>query len=187
MSIGKWIGNWVGRWFGRSDDSALHGSGSITSSNWTATLDVLVRVIDAVPPEPTLQSGSGQQATSRNSDPDAYRSDRVSNRLKSVVIAGREYDPFDPLLLDRLHEYAAMPEPEQDDEAQRQAAKLARSFTVNTGNQSISVPVFRPMLQQIPDFKQASCDDFKQFAEQASGAAREEYRRVVLLLLATDW
>ena len=80
-----------------------------------------------------------------------------------------------------------MPEPEQDDEVLRQESKLARSVTVNTENMSISVPVFRPMLQQIPDFKQASGDDFKQFAEQARMAAREEYRRVVLLLLSADF
>lgn len=182
MSIGKWIGNWVGRWFGRSDDSTLHGAGSITSLSWTATLDAVVRVIDAVPPAPTLQGGAGPQPTSRYSDPDAYRHDRVANRLKSVTIAGRDYDPFDPSLIERLNEYATMPEPEHDDETTRQASKLSRAITVNTEKHSVSVPVFRPTIQQMPDFKQASIDDFERHAEQATLAAQDEFRRIALIL-----
>lgn len=185
MPIGKWIGNWFGKWFGKSSDDTLQGHGVVSSTTWTATLDVVVRTIDAVSPAPTSQ-GTGPAITSKYSDPDAYRHDRVSQRFKSVVIAGREYDPFDPTLIDRLTEYAATPEPEHDDELQRQSKKLARSVTVNTENKSISIPVFRPMLAKIPDFKASTADDLEKYAEQAGIAAQDEYRRIVLLLLSAD-
>ena len=79
-----------------------------------------------------------------------------------------------------------MPEPEHDDELQRQSKKLARSVTVNTENKSISIPVFRPMLAKIPDFKASTADDLEKYAEQAGIAAQDEYRRIVLLLLSAD-
>lgn len=77
-----------------------------------------------------------------------------------------------------------MPEPEHDDETTRQASKLSRAITVNTEKHSVSVPVFRPTIQQMPDFKQASIDDFERHAEHAAQAAQDELRRITLILSA---
>lgn len=179
MSIGKWIGNWVGKWLGKQSNNTLQGHGAVTTANWTATLDVITT--SAVQPAPTsTEPGTG--ITSRNSDPHAYDSDRVAKRISKVIIAGREYDPFDAELPDRLDELANLPPPDIDDEIQRQDEKLSRVFEVGTASGTISVPVFKPMLDVIPSLVTATSDDFERYKAAVGAAICEERRRIVLLL-----
>ena len=182
MSIGKWVGGWVGKWFGRSPSSnSLQGYGSVVTSNWVASLDVVARTIDAVLPAPTSQ-GTGPGITSRNSDPHAYDLDRVAQRIRKVVIAGREYDPFDATLADRLDDLAKLPPPDIDDEVTRQDEKLSRFFEVETPTKKIKIPLFRPLLEVAPKFSTATDDDFERYKEKAEDAINEERRRLALLL-----
>lgn len=125
--------------------------------------------------------------TSRNSDRDAYNSDRVAERLKSVVINGKTYDPFTPGLIEILEAAAKTPEPEHLPERQRQERKLARTFTIKTDTRAIEVPLFRPMLREVPDFLDASSNEFEDFAAKAQQEANEERKRILMLLAASDW
>jgi len=86
--------------------------------------------------------------------------------------------------VDRIEELAAEPEPEAPTELERQERKLARSFTVKSGDRSIEVPMFRPMLAELPDLKTAMMADIEAFAAKARSAADDERRRIVLLLMA---
>lgn len=126
------------------------------------------------------------EKTSRNSDRHAYDSDRVSERLEAVVINGKAYDPFTPNLIEILE--AAAKEPvEAKTEVERHEAKLARTFTVMTKDQIIEVPLFRPMLREMPDFAGAWSYDFEEYAAKAREEANEERKRILMLLAAADW
>lgn len=136
---------------------------------------------------PLPQQGAGPSVTSRYSDDRAYDPDRVRERLAKVVIRGKEYDPFDPRLIDILEAAAATPEPDTDTEMQRQERKLSRQFVVRTADRDIEVPMFRPMLGEMPNFKDAFAKDFEKYAEKAAAAAEDEKRRIMLILLAADF
>lgn len=148
-----------------------------------ATLGFLVPA--QVQNQPIAQ-GDGPSITSRYSDDRAYDPDRVRERLAKVVIRGKEYDPFDPRLVALLEAAARAPEPESDDELERQERRLARKFVVRTADRDIEVPMFRPMLAEMPNFKEAFAKDFEKYAEKAALAAAEERRRILLLLLSAD-
>lgn len=130
--------------------------------------------------------GAGPEKTSRYSDDRAYDPDRVRERLAKVVIRGKEYDPFDPRLIDILEQEALRPEPDLGDELARQERKLSRKIVVKSGTQDIVVPVFRPMIKQMPSFQQASVEDFEAYAKKAAEAASDERRRIMLILVAAD-
>lgn len=155
----------------------------------TAAQHLLVDHAIVQPPaqQPGIGQGAGPSITSRYSDDRAYDRDRVLERLSKVVIAGKEYDPFDPRLFDILEATAATPEPESDDELERQERKLSRTFVVRAGDRDIKVPMFRPMLPEMPSFKEAFAKDFEKYAEKAALAAAEERRRILLLLLSADF
>lgn len=138
-------------------------------------------IVDARPAQ-----GDNPSITSRYSDDRAYDPDRVRERLAKVVIRGKEYDPFDPRLVALLEAAARAPEPESDDEFERQERRLARKFVVRTADRDIEVPMFRPMLAEMPNFKEAFAKDFEKYAEKAALAAAEERRRILLLLLSAD-
>jgi len=133
---------------------------------------------------PQQGAGGGFVKTSRYSDSDAYNPDRVASRLDKIVVAGREYSPFDPGLLDAIEQAAKVPEPDHLPELERQDRKLGRTFAVRNADQVIEVPMFRPVLRELPDFKSALMKDFEAFAQKAREAAKEERRRIVLLLMA---
>lgn len=126
------------------------------------------------------------ERTSRNSDENAYDRDRVADRLEAVVIAGKTYDPFDPNLIDILEAAAKAPPPGAT-ELERQEAKLARTFTVMTQDKIIEVPLFRPMLREMPAFAGAWSYDFEEYAVRAQAEANEERKRIIMLLTASDW
>lgn len=140
--------------------------------------------------QPQQGSGPGRHhflsKTDRNSDRDAYNADRVAERLEAVVINGKTYDPFDPNLIDVL-EAAAKAPPVGDTELARQEAKLARTFTVMTESQVIEIPLFRPMLREMPNFAGAWSYDFETYAAEAREQANEERRRILMLLAADTW
>ena len=137
--------------------------------------------------------GAGQKShhyferTERNSDRHAYDSNRVAERLEAVVIAGKTYDPFDPNLIDIIESAAKQPEPDHLPEIERQERKLARTFTVMTEHQIIEVPLFRPMLREMPNFAGAWSYDFEDYAARAREEANEERKRILMLLTASDW
>jgi hypothetical protein len=133
-------------------------------------------------PQPSEAQGAGPSRTSRYSDPHAYDSDRVAERLAKVVIDGVAYDPFDVSLFDRLEEAAKRPV-EAETEIERHERKLARTFAVVAGDRVLQVPMFRPMLREMPDFQRAEMEEFKRYSERARLAAAEEQRRIRLLLM----
>ncbi len=132
------------------------------------------------------QDAQGAGPSSRYSDPDAYNPDRVRERLRAISIAGREYDPFDPRLVEILEEAARQPEPATADEGDRQERKLARTFAVRTPAREIQVPLFRPALRQMPSPATASGEDMEAFARQAAAAVNEERRRILILLASVE-
>lgn len=154
----------------------------------TAAQHLLVDHAVVQPPvsQPGIGQGAGPSVTSRYSDDRAYDQDRVRERLAKVVIRGKEYDPFDPRLIDILEAAAATPEPDADTEMQRQERKLSRRFVVRTADRDIEVPMFRPMLGEMPSFKDAFAKDFEKYAEKAAAAAEDEKRRIMLILLSAD-
>ncbi len=125
--------------------------------------------------------------TSRYSDDQAYTNDRVAERLEAVVINGKSYDPFTPNLIEILEAAAKTPEPEHLPEIERQERKLARTFKVMTENRVIDVPMYRPMLRELPKFAGAWGFEFEQYAERAREEANEERKRILMLLTAADW
>lgn len=136
--------------------------------------------------EPQAQGAGARYAperTSRYSDDRAYDPDRVAERIQAIVINGKSYDPFHPDLVKILEQAARAPVVEPMPEIQRQQAKLERTFNVVTEERVIKVPMFRPMLREMPSFT-GDVIDFETFSARAKEAAAEEYRRIVLLLLA---
>lgn len=133
-------------------------------------------------PVPLQGGGDHVSRTSRYSDPHAYDPDRVAERLAKVVIDGVAYDPFDATLFDRLEEAAKRPV-EAPTEMERHERKLARTFEVIAGERTLQVPMFRPMLREMPDFQRAEMADFYQYSERARQEAAEEQRRIRLLLM----
>ena len=127
------------------------------------------------------------ERTSRNSDQHAYDSDRVAERLQQVVINGKAYDPFTPGLVEILEAAAKVPEPQHLPELERQERKLSRTFTVKTENRTIEVPLFRPMLREMPSLTGAWSYDFEDYAAKVETERREERKRILLLLTASDW
>lgn len=115
-------------------------------------------------------------------DRHAYDPDRVRDRLRAILINGKEYNPFDVHIIDAL-ESAAREPIEADDELTRQNAKLDRTFTVKTDKGDVVVPMFRPILDQLPDLKTALAKDILAYAERAREEIEDERRRIVLLLL----
>lgn len=164
---------------------ALNGAGfnpRIFALNGLANYNVLTQY------EPAAQGAGGGHAylekTSRNSDSEAYRPERVAERLEAITIAGRTFDPLDPNLIDILEDLAKTPEPEHLPELERQSRKLNRSFTVMSGERAIQVPMFRPMLREMPDFQTAAMEEFAAYSARAKAAALEERRRIIILLSA---
>ncbi|CAB4155001.1 hypothetical protein UFOVP653_56 [uncultured Caudovirales phage] len=138
-------------------------------------------IVDPIPVQP--QGGVGHVSkTSRYSDPHAYDADRVAERLAKVVIDGVAYDPFDATLFDRLQEAAKRPV-QATTELERHERKLARTFEIVAGEHTLQVPMFRPMLREMPDFQRAEIAEFYQYSERARQAAAEEQRRIRLLLM----
>jgi hypothetical protein len=127
------------------------------------------------------------EKTSRNSDDRAYDTDRVRERLAKIVIGGKEYDPFHEGLAEILEAAALTHEPGSENEAERPSRKLSRSFLVRTEDREISVPMFRPELPNMPDFKTALAKDFEVFALKAEAAADEERRRILIMLASADY
>jgi hypothetical protein len=127
------------------------------------------------------------ERTSRNSDDRAYDSDRVAERLQKVVIDGKEYDPFTPGLIDII-EAAAKAPPSGKTELERQEKKLARTFMVKTENDRIiEVPMFRPMLREMPSLSAGWSFDFEDYAARVAAEAGEERKRILMLLTASEW
>lgn len=131
-----------------------------------------------------MGGGDTPAKTSRYSDPTAYEPDRIRDRL-TVRVGNREYDAFDPTLIKRIEELAARPEPGAPTELELQERKLARSFTVSAGDKTVEVPMFRPILDELPDLKTAMLKDIEACAPRVREAAAEELRRIVLLLMAS--
>lgn len=127
------------------------------------------------------------ERTSRHSDEHAYDADRVAERLQSVIINGKAYDPFTPGLVEILEAAAKLPEPDNLPEIERQERKLARTFTVKAGDRTIEVPLFRPMLREMPSLTGAWSYDFEDYAAKVETERREERKRILLLLTASDW
>jgi len=161
--------------------------GNSWGKSWGASFGGLIAV---VLPQQQQGAGGGRahyvERTSRNSDSDAYAPDRIAQRLQSIVIDGREYDPFADGLMDVLEQAAKTPEPDDLPEIDRHERKLARTFAVKTADRVVQVPMFRPMLREMPDFKQAIIQDFEAFAQKAKEESAEEMRRIMLLLLAVE-
>lgn len=153
----------------------MSGSASIS---FTATGQLLQPAT-----QPAAQ-GSGPAITSRNSDASAYDPERVKDRLKFLEVAGKRFDILDESALQAIEQHA-LDLPDTDDEMARQEAKLAKSFTVSTEGAAVEVPVFRPMLDDLPDLKTAVLSDIRSYADKVRQGIEEERRRVVLLLL--DW
>lgn len=108
-------------------------------------------------------------------DSSAYTPHQVKQRIQAVVIDGTSYDPFADNLIEILEASAwqttASP-----------AAKLARTFTVVSPEASIEVPLFRPMLDSMPNFKTAIAQDFEAYTQLAKIEIEDEQRRIILLL-----
>jgi len=134
----------------------------------------------------SIGQGAGGQAYfhngNRGGDESAYDADRVAQRLQAIRINGKDYDPFAPNLFEILESSASVQEPEDLPEIDRQSRKLARSFSVMAGDREIQVPMFRPMLKDMPNFKTAVIKDFEDYAARAKAEALEERRRIVILL-----
>lgn len=141
--------------------------------------------------EPKQGGGPGRHhfldKTSRNSDSRAYDPDRVAQRLEAIVIAGKTYDPLDPSLLEVIEAEARRPEPEGVPELVRQDRKLSRSFKVMTESQIIEVPLFRAMLNEMPNLAAALNLDMEAYAAKVEQELKEERRRILMLLSASDW
>jgi len=127
------------------------------------------------------------ERTSRNSDAQAYAPDRVAERLEAVVIAGKAYDPFTPNLIELLEDAARQPVPAHLPEVERQEIKLSRTFKVMTESRIIEVPLFRPMLREMPDPGTGWHFDFEQYAAKVQEEVNEERKRILMLLAAADW
>lgn len=157
----------------------------------TASFSITAFATVDVPKQEGMGQGGGPggahhfQTTSRNSDPDAYRPERIKER-RTVVIAGKEFDVFDPDLEANIEAAARAQEPEDMPEVVRQDRKLSRSFTVDTPQGRIEVPLFRPLLDELPDLRRAAASDLKRYAEKVAAERAEERRRVMLLLLAVE-
>ena len=66
-----------------------------------------------------------------------------------------------------------------DSELERQESKLARTFTVETPAGVVTVPLFKPMLRDLPANITADALDY---AAQVRAEINEERRRILLLL-----
>lgn len=128
--------------------------------------------------------GAAPQRTSRYSDTDAYKPDRVKSRLEAIVLNGKHFNPLDTDIFDIIEDAAKVQEPDNLPEMQRQDRKLSRTFSVMTDDVVIEIPMYRPMLREIPDFQSASIDEFRAYAQRARDAVNEERKRILLLLCA---
>lgn len=115
-----------------------------------------------------LRSGSG-------GDSSAYTAHQVKQRIQAVVIDGTSYDPFADNLIEILEASARQT-------TASPTATLARTFTVVTPEASIEVPLFRPMLDSMPNFKTAIAQDFEAYTQLAKIEIEDEQRRIILLL-----
>lgn len=173
---------------------ALHGIGfgpRIIAVQGFSDQEYIFTPPEVAEDEEQKAAGAGRrhylERTSRHSDGNAYDRDRVAERLQAVVINGKAYDPFTPGLIEILEAAAKVPEPQEMPEIERQERKLSRVFTVKTENRTIKVPLFRPMLREMPQFVEAKSDDFEEYAARVEAERQEERKRVLLLLSASDW
>lgn len=201
-SFKGWLSSWLNSWGQQAptDPNAMQGTARITfgatgdataaggvlfadmlgtaSMSFTATGQLLQ------PATQTAAQGAGPAITSRNSDSSAYDPERVKDRLKFIEVAGKRFDLLDDSAMQAIESHA-LDLPDTDDEMARQEAKLAKSFVVATEGTAVEVPVFRPMLDDLPDLKTALLSDIRAYADKVREGIEEERRRVVLLLL--DW
>ena len=111
-----------------------------------------------------------------------YKSpDRIDNKYV-VVLAGAEHNPKTTDVSTLIREAALKPTVGFT-EMQRQDEKLSRKFGIKDGGEVIEVPIFRPLLSQMPDFKTSTPEDFRSYAKHVRKELQEERRRIVLLLL----
>ncbi len=107
--------------------------------------------------------------------------DRIDHKYV-VLLDGVQHDPSTADLSSLIREAALKPTVGFS-EMQRQDEKLGRKFGIKEGAEVFEVPIFRPLLSQMPDFKTSTPEDFKSYAKHVHKELQEERRRIVLLLL----
>lgn len=128
--------------------------------------------------------GAGTAKVKQSLDERYDYSHWMRHRPEKIIVNHNEYEPEDKALTNIIESVALEQEPEIDDEMERQDRRLARNFLVRTQDQDVVVPIFRPMLKQMPSFKSALAKDFASYANKVQLAIEEERRRIFLLLFA---